>query len=58
MRRVEGGEVSMEITEDEQRTIAALIQDWGFEYSLKADRKKVLALAERLGLHEWVRNNK
>jgi len=40
----------MTFTEDEIETIKALLEDWGFEYSLSADREKVIALAQRLGL--------
>lgn len=47
----------MILSEDEQKTIAALIEDWGFEYSLSAEREKVIALAERLGLKEWIKRN-
>lgn len=48
----------MELSPDEEKTVADLIQDWGFEYSLQADRNKVRALAERLGLQEWSERNK
>lgn len=42
----------MELTTDEIDTIRALIADWGFEYFLKADRAKVIALAVKLGLNQ------
>jgi len=37
---------------DEVETIKALLEDWGFEYALSADQAKVIALAQRLGLHD------
>lgn len=40
----------MTFTDDEIETIKALLEDWGFEYALSADRDKVIALARRLGL--------
>lgn len=42
---------SIQLTADEIATVAALIEDWGFEYSLRADRDKVAALAIRLGVY-------
>lgn len=48
----------MTFDKEELTTIADLILDWGFEYSLKADREKVCALAERLGLEEWAERNR
>lgn len=48
----------MELSAEEQQVVADLIQDWGFEYSLKADREKVCQLAERLGLKEWADKNR
>ena len=41
----------MELTPTEVQTVKDLINDWGFEYSLKAKRDDVIALALRLGLH-------
>ena len=38
----------------EVETLKALIRDWGFEYSLKADREKVWALARRLDVHGYL----
>ena len=38
----------MQFTSDEIETIKALITDWGFEYSLRADRDKVMALKEKI----------
>lgn len=35
---------------DEVETIKHLLGDWGWEYSLKADRAKVIALCRRLGM--------
>ena len=29
-----------------------LIKDWGFEYGIKADRNKVVALSKKLGMTE------
>lgn len=40
-------------TDDELETIRNLINDWGFEYSLRADTQKVIALAIKLGLTEY-----
>jgi hypothetical protein len=37
-------------TDDEIETIKKVLDEWGFEYSLKADPAKVLALCEKLGL--------
>lgn len=37
------------LTADEIETVKALINDWGFEYSLRADRLKVEALGNRFG---------
>ena len=48
----------IELTDAEKKTVADLIDDWGFEYGLTADRDKVIALAERLGMQDWVKRNK
>lgn len=40
----------MQLTADEIETVKALITDWGFEYSLRADKHKVLALTKKLGV--------
>lgn len=42
----------MTFTDDEIETIKALLEDWGWEYALTADRYKVIALAKRLGLDD------
>ena len=46
----EGACQRMTFTMDEVETIKNLLDDWGFEYSLQADRTKVVALCRRLGL--------
>jgi hypothetical protein len=46
----------VELTEKEVQTVKDLISDWGFEYSLKTNRDDLIALAERLGLHQEVKN--
>lgn len=38
----------IELSDNEIETVRALIQDWGFEYSLVAEKAKVAALAKRL----------
>lgn len=40
----------LELTDDEMETVKALLEDWGWEYGLTADRAKVVALMRRLGL--------
>lgn len=35
---------------DEVNTVKNLISDWGFEYALRADRDRVIALAEKLNM--------
>lgn len=40
----------MTLTPEEIETVKALIDDWGFEYSLKADRQKVRDLARKIGM--------
>jgi len=40
-------------TDDELETIRHLIIDWGFEYSLVANREKVKTLAIKLGMTEY-----
>ncbi len=42
--------VTVELTDDEAETVRLLIEDWGFEYSLKAHRSKVRALARKVGM--------
>lgn len=39
-----------QFTADEIETIKKMIDDWGFEYALKADSEKVAALAKKLGV--------
>lgn len=56
MAKQQGNDVTFD--KSELDIIADLILDWGFEYSLKADREKVCALAERLGLQEWAERNR
>lgn len=48
---------SVIFTDDEIKTIKALIEDRGFEYSLTSDRDEVVALAEKLGMSDYVRRN-
>lgn len=43
------------VTEDDVSTVKALIEDWGFEYGLQADPAKVLALAGKLGMADYVK---
>lgn len=45
-------EAPVTFSADEIKTVEALIEDWGFEYSLTADRLKVIALAKRIGLDD------
>lgn len=45
----------MELSTDEVETVKKLIEDWGFEYGLKADETKVGALAAKLGLDRIVK---
>lgn len=42
--------LTLQLTDDELRTVKALIEDWGWEYGLQAERRKVAALARKLGL--------
>lgn len=48
----------MTFTPDEIDTIKALLNDWGFEYSLTADRAKVIALCKKLKLDKLADNLK
>ena len=44
--------------EDEIKTIKQLIEDWGFEYGLKADRDKVRELANKVRMpYSFIKNN-
>lgn len=45
----------MTFTEDELETIKNLIDDWGWEYKLKADSAKVLNLAKKLKMESYVK---
>lgn len=38
------------LSKQEVETVKALIGDWGFEYSLRAERAEVRALGRRLGM--------
>jgi N6-adenosine-specific RNA methylase IME4 len=40
----------IDFTDDEIETIKKVLDDWGFEYSLKADPEKVTALCKKLGV--------
>lgn len=42
----------LEFSDDEVETIRKLLDDWGWEYGLSAERNKVVALMRRLGLHK------
>lgn len=42
------------LSEQEQKTLTALIEDWGFDYALQAKTEEVVALARRLGMTEYV----
>lgn len=44
-----------EFSADETQTIKHLLEDWGFEYGLRANSEKVVALALRLGLNDLAR---
>ncbi len=44
------------LSEDEIETIRNLIKDWGWEYALMADPKKVAELARKLGLEKLARD--
>jgi hypothetical protein len=46
--------VLMQLTVDEIDTIRDLIRDWGFEYSLRADLGKVMALAQKLDMDKEI----
>lgn len=48
----------IELTDDDVETVRALIEDWGWDYALTADREKVVALARKLGLDSWADANK
>lgn len=45
----------MKFTDDEIQTIKHMIEDWGFEYSLKANQRKIVELAKKLGLADYVK---
>ncbi len=47
----------LELSDDEVETVRRLIDAWGFEYSLTADRLKIVALARKLGLKKWADMN-
>lgn len=57
IKRLQPAPTSVIFTEDEIKTIRDLIDDRGFEYSLTSDRDKVMALAEKLGMSDYVRRN-
>jgi hypothetical protein len=42
----------VQLTEKEVQTIKDLIEDWGWEYALKANRDDVIALARKLELNK------
>lgn len=42
----------VELNEDEIITVRKLISDWGFEYSLKASRDKILLLGRKLKMKD------
>lgn len=44
------------LTPDEIETVKALLEDWGWEYALKADRIKVVALARKLRLEQLAKD--
>ncbi len=46
----------VELTDDEIETVRALLNDWGWEYGLTAERAKVAELAKRLKLPNLARD--
>lgn len=45
-------ELCVTLSTFEVETVKRLIEDWGWDYALKADRRQVVALARRLGLEK------
>lgn len=45
----------MQFTDEEIETIKVLIEDRGFEYSLKSELVAVVALARKLKMREYVK---
>jgi uncharacterized radical SAM superfamily Fe-S cluster-containing enzyme len=43
----------MQLSEKEIETVKALIEDRGFEYSLRSDLREVIDLARKLGMIQW-----
>lgn len=48
-------DTKMQFTDEEIETIKVLIEDRGFEYSLKSELVAVVALARKLKMREYVK---